>query len=160
MATIRKLPSGNWRVQVRRKGRYIAETFRRHKEAEAWTLDMERRIDQGEVPSSRTRKKPTTFGDLIDLHLAALQEVGRSQSRTPDPLRQGPAQGRCRSRNRRHGLSYIKTIITHAAAVHGIAVSPEAVDLARTALKYLSIVGRSRSVATQRASSRIGRVRS
>lgn len=77
MATIKKLPSGNWRVQVRRKGRYIAETFRRHKEAEAWALDMERRIDQGEVPSSRTRKKPATFGDLIDLHLAALQEVGR-----------------------------------------------------------------------------------
>ena len=62
MATIKKLPSGNWRVQARRKGRYIAETFRRHKEAEAWALDMERRIDQGEVPSSRTRKKPTTFG--------------------------------------------------------------------------------------------------
>ena len=85
MATIKKLPSGNWRVQARRKGRYIAETFRRHKEAEAWALDMERRIDQGEVPSSRTRKKPTTFGDLIDLHLAAISNCGfRLQSNATD----------------------------------------------------------------------------
>lgn len=169
MATIKKLPSGNWRVQVRRKGRYIAETFRRHKEAEAWALDMERRIDQGEVPSSRTRKKPTTFGDLIDLHLAALQEVGRSPRRskafTLDALKEKLGKVRMADLNRerliRFGkdrlkegagpvtvgmdLSYIKTIITHAAAVHGIAVSPEAVGLARTALKHLGVVGRSRS---------------
>lgn len=169
MATVKKLPSGNWRVQVRRKGRYIAETFRRHKEAEAWALDMERRIDQGEVPSSRTRKKPATFGDLIDLHLAALQEVGRSPRRskafTLDALKEKLGKVRMADLNRerliRFGkdrlkegaspvtvgmdLSYIKTIITHAAAVHGIAVSPEAVDLARTALKHLGVVGRSRS---------------
>lgn len=156
-------------MQVRRKGRYIAETFRRHKEAEAWALDMERRIDQGEVPSSRTRKKPATFGDLIDLHLAALQEVGRSPRRskafTLDALKEKLGKVRMADLNRerliRFGkdrlkegagpvtvgmdLSYIKTIITHAAAVHGIAVSPEAVDLARTALKHLGVVGRSRS---------------
>jgi len=32
MATFTQLGSGNWRVQVRRKGRYVAETFRRRKE--------------------------------------------------------------------------------------------------------------------------------
>jgi len=168
MATIKKLPSGNWRVQVRRKGRYIAETFRRHKEAEAWALDMERRIDQGEVPSSRTRKKPTTFGDLIDLHLAALQEVGRSPRRSKaftlealkeklgkvrmatsiasaDPFRQGTAQGRRRPRDGRYGPSYIKTISRMRRRFTGIARLARSVDLARTALKHLGVVGRSRS---------------
>jgi hypothetical protein len=30
-----KLPSGNWRAQVRRKGRYIGNTFRRRQDADA-----------------------------------------------------------------------------------------------------------------------------
>lgn len=169
MATFRKLPSGNWRVQVRRKRRYIAETFRRHKDAEVWALDMERRIDQGEVPSSRVRRQPTTFGDLIDLHLADLQEVGkaprRSKAFTMEALKEKLGRVRMADLNRerliRFGrdrlkegagpvtigmdLSYIKTIITHAAAVYGLAVSPEAVDLARVALKRLGLVGKSRS---------------
>lgn len=38
-------------------------------------------------------------------------------------------------------LSYINTVITHAAAVHGIDVSKEQVDLARVALRRLSLVG-------------------
>ncbi len=48
MATFMKLPSGNWRAQVRRKGRYAAETFRRKKDAETWALEVERRFDRGE----------------------------------------------------------------------------------------------------------------
>ena len=47
MATFVKLGSGNWRVQVRRKGRYVSETFRRRKDADEWALDIERRIDRG-----------------------------------------------------------------------------------------------------------------
>lgn len=39
-------------------------------------------------------------------------------------------------------LSYINTVITHAAAVHGIAVSKEQVDLARVALRRLGLIGR------------------
>ena len=34
MATLRKLGSGNWQAQVRRKGRYLSETFRRYRDAE------------------------------------------------------------------------------------------------------------------------------
>ena len=48
MATFTKLPSGNWRGQVRRKGRYAAETFRRKKDAESWALEIERRFDGNE----------------------------------------------------------------------------------------------------------------
>jgi hypothetical protein len=33
-------------VQVRRKTRYVAETFRRRKDGEEWALEMERNIDR------------------------------------------------------------------------------------------------------------------
>ena len=46
MATFTQLASGNWRVQVRRKNRYVAETFRRRKDGEEWALEMERNIDR------------------------------------------------------------------------------------------------------------------
>lgn len=82
MATIRKLSSGNWRVQVRRKGRYIGETFRRHKDAETWALDVERRIDRGETPSPRARVAPTTFGHLVELHVQDMLEVGKAPRRS------------------------------------------------------------------------------
>jgi hypothetical protein len=46
VATFTQLASGNWRVQVRRKTRYVAETFRRRKDGEEWALEMERNIDR------------------------------------------------------------------------------------------------------------------
>jgi hypothetical protein len=39
------MASGNWRVQVRRKTRYVAATFRRRKDGEEWAPEMERNID-------------------------------------------------------------------------------------------------------------------
>jgi hypothetical protein len=36
VATFTQLISGNWRVQVRRKTRYVVETFRRRKDGEEW----------------------------------------------------------------------------------------------------------------------------
>lgn len=168
VATFRKLSSGNWRVQIRRKGRYVGETFRRRRDAEAWALDVERRIDRGESPSSRARCDPTTFGHLIDLHFSDMREVGRPPRRSKafslDALKAKLGKvklkdldrerliqfGRDRAREGAGGvtvgmdLGYIKTVLSHAAAVHGIAVSAEAVDLARIALKRLGIIARGR----------------
>jgi hypothetical protein len=56
MATIKRLKSGSWRVQVRRKGRYANETFVRHEDAKSWALDTERKIDRGETPSRRASR--------------------------------------------------------------------------------------------------------
>ena len=82
MPTFKQLPSGNWRAQVRRKGVYASETFRRHKDAQEWALATERRIDLGE-PASRSKvKDPTTFGDLIDLHVTDMKEVLRAPRRS------------------------------------------------------------------------------
>ena len=44
MATFSRLKSGSWRAQIRRKGKYVNETFRRRKDAEKWALDIARRI--------------------------------------------------------------------------------------------------------------------
>jgi hypothetical protein len=49
--TFTQLASGNWCVQVRRKTRYVAETFRRRKDSEEWALEMERNIDRMERQS-------------------------------------------------------------------------------------------------------------
>ena len=54
MPTFTKLKSGSWRVQVRRKNEYAANTFVRWRDAEEWALDVERSIDRG-TPIRRAR---------------------------------------------------------------------------------------------------------
>jgi len=76
MATILQLPSGRWRVQVRRKPSYASETFPRHEDARTWATATERRIDLGEAPLKRAKVDPTTFAHLIDLHVQDRREVG------------------------------------------------------------------------------------
>src|SRR3546814_20119533 len=41
-------------------------------------------------------------------------------------------------------LGYLKRVLTHAAAVHGVDVKVEPVDLARVALKRLGLISKSR----------------
>jgi hypothetical protein len=63
LATITKLNSGSWRVQVRRKGKYVNETFRRRKDAEEWALEVERPIDRGQSALLRSLRDTETFAD-------------------------------------------------------------------------------------------------
>jgi integrase len=166
MATFTKLPSGSWRVQVRRKGKYVNETFLRRKDAEEWALDVERRIDRGETVFSGRSRDTKTFGDLVQLHRADLQEVGKriGRSKTASLAFLERRLGRLRllelDRERliqfgkeraREGagpvtlgidLGYIKTILSHAAAVHGVIVAVDPVDLACVALSRLGLVGK------------------
>lgn len=82
MATFTQLASGNWRVQVRRKTRYVAETFRRRKDGEEWALEMERNIDRNGSSKPRAVRNVRTFGDLIDLHDEDMREVGKPPRRS------------------------------------------------------------------------------
>jgi hypothetical protein len=82
VATFTQLASGNWRVQVRRKTRYVAETFRRRKDGEEWALEMERNIDRNGSSKPRVLRNVRTFGDLIDLHDEDMHEVGRPPRRS------------------------------------------------------------------------------
>ena len=166
MAAFQKLQSGNWRALVRRKGTYASETFKRRRDAEEWALETERRIDRGQSVAAKRPRNVSTFGNLIDLHITDMHEVGkplrRSKSYALQKLKSDLGKfpfnklrreqlieyGRSRAREGAGPvtlgaeLSYINTVITHAAAVHGIDVSKEQVDLARVALGRLGLVGR------------------
>jgi hypothetical protein len=82
VATFTQLASENWRVQVRRKTRYTAETFRRRKDGEEWALEMERNIDRNGSSKPRAVRNVRTFGDLIDLHDEDMHEVGKPPRRS------------------------------------------------------------------------------
>ena len=168
MATIIKLPSGNWRVQVRRKNSYASNTFRRRADAEAWALEVERTIDKGLDPKAVSPKSIHTFADVIDLHVQDLQEVGKSIGRSKRAVLESlkisigsyRIEDLTRSALTEFGkkrakagagpstlaidLSFIGTLLTHAAAIHGINAIPEEVKLARVALYRLGLVGRSK----------------
>ena len=166
LASFVKLPAGSWRAIVRRKSRYISETFRRKDDARAWALDAERQIDRGEAPKASRTARLRTFGDLIDLHIEDMKELGRAPGRSKDAtlaMLKRELGGRNmaeldRDRIIRFGraraeqgagpvtlgidIGTIKLVLSHAAAVHGVAVPVEPVDLARIALKRLGLVGK------------------
>jgi hypothetical protein len=161
VATFSRLKSGSWRAQVRRKGKYVNETFRRRKDAEEWALDIERRIDRQEPATTRSRDAKLV-SNLIALHRADLEEVGKKIGRSKDAslnflderighLRIGELD---RERLVKFGkerasegagpvtvgmdLGYIKTI----TCVHGISAPIEPINLARIALGRLGLVGK------------------
>lgn len=155
MSSISRLPKGQWRAQVRRKGRYVSQSFVRRKDAEEWALKMERRIDRGESVSKNIPDDLSTFSQLIDLHITDMLEVGkrlrRSKTYSLDKLKVKLGHVRLELLDRERiiqfararraedagpptilaDISYIKTVLFHASAVHGLPVSPDQVDLAR-----------------------------
>ncbi|WP_306253773.1 site-specific integrase [Parvularcula sp. IMCC14364] len=168
MATIIKSPSGTWRVQVRRKGQYIAETFRRRHDADEWALQMECKIDRGELVSRvRPKENIVTVADLIDTHIADMTQLGkplrRSKRFSLKKLRTDLGNVRIDKLDRERiikfgrerakegagavtigmDISYLKTIALHASAVHGADVSVEQIQLGRAALNLLGLIGRS-----------------
>ena len=82
MATINKLPSGGYRVQIRRKGRYASETFHRRDDAHRWARQAETRVDQGLSPNKSSAARLATFGDLVDLHIDDMCAVGKPPRRS------------------------------------------------------------------------------
>jgi hypothetical protein len=149
VATITRLKSGSWRVQVRRKAKYVNETFLRRKDAEEWGIDIERRIDRQEPTTTHKSRDVQLFSDLVALHRQDLEEVGKAigRSKTASFTFLDKKLGHLRlpelDRERfiKFGkaralegagpvtvgidLGYIKTILSHAAAVHGVVVSTE-----------------------------------
>ncbi|MGX1786977.1 site-specific integrase [Bosea sp. NPDC055332] len=166
MATFTKLKSGSWRAQIRRKGQYLNETFLRRKDAEEWALDMERRIDRQEPAVTRKSRDAKLFGDLVALHRQDMEEVGSKIGRSKDfclvaldetlghlKLAELDRErlikfGRDRAKEGAGPVTlgmdfgYIKTVLSHAAAVHGVTTSTEPLDLARIALKRLGLIGK------------------
>jgi integrase len=129
-------------------------------------IDIERRIDRQEPATTRKSRDAKLFGDLIALHREDLEEVGKSigRSKAASLIFLDERLGHLRlpelDRERliKFGkeralegagpvtvgidLGYVKTILSHAAAVHGVIVSTEPIDLARIALGRLGLLGK------------------
>ncbi|MES1197312.1 MAG: tyrosine-type recombinase/integrase [Pseudomonadota bacterium] len=164
MATVQKR-RGKWRVQIRRNGHALSRTFHRKTDADEWARQAEHGIDKEIDPSTKRISGKDTFASLIDLHIDDLQAVGkplrRSKEYVLERLREElggtPLTNLTRERIILYGrqrakagagpatlavdISFIGTVLTHAAAVHGVAVNTEAVRLARVALRRLGLVG-------------------
>jgi integrase len=166
MATLRQLPSGHWQAQVRRKGRAVSETFIRWDHAHEWAIRVEGEIDRGKSPVAARTQGGVTVGELIDLHIADMTSVGRppgrSKSATLEMLRKELGMIKAVDMDRERLVKFgrkranagagpvtvgmdigaIKLVVSHAAAVHGMEVSAESVDLARIALRRLGLIGK------------------
>ena len=157
---------GKWRAQVRRGGQSHSRTFRLKADAEAWAREAEDAIRRGKTPNAPHILLSTTLGNLIDLHIQDMLEVGKSprRSKTYTLERLNATIGHLPLTRITRGelidyakwrraegagpvtigmeIGYLKTILTHAAAVHGLEVPTEEVTLARVALRRLGLVGK------------------
>jgi hypothetical protein len=148
------------------EGKVCHDTFLRRKDAEEWALEIERRIDRGEPTLATSCPELRKFGDLVCLHCDDLRDVGKRIGRSKNASlaflerKLGSLHLQALDRDRlinfgkeraREGagpvtlsmdLRYIKTILSHAAAVHGVLLSTKSVDLARIALGRLGLVGK------------------
>lgn len=171
MAVIVQLKSGNWRAQVRRKGQYASGTFLRKCDADAWAIEAARDIDNGRTPAKRMKKPAEagakTFGDLIDLHIDDLAELGKPLGRSKDyvlsrlkeDIGRTPVTDLTKSeliafgkRRAKEGagpatlaidFSFIGTVLTHANAIHDVETDLEQHRLARYALRRLGLIAKS-----------------
>ena len=127
---------------------------------------MERRIDRQEPIITRKSRDAKLFGDLVALHRQDMQEVGIQVGRSKDfclvaldeTLGYLKITELDRERFIKFGkdrakegagpvtlgmdFGFIRTVLSHAAAVHGLAISTEHLDLARLALKRLGLIGK------------------
>lgn len=79
MASVTELPSGSWRVQIRRKGHQpINETFSTEKLAKAFARKKEAQLEQIKATGGVKPEKGLTLADCIDNYLANSRTLQRS----------------------------------------------------------------------------------
>ncbi|WP_313297612.1 site-specific integrase [Diaphorobacter sp.] len=87
MATFSQLPSGKWRVQVRRAGVYRAATFPSKREAKDWAAAVETQVAHIAVGGFAPVPKGATVGDLISKYReTAAQRAGKTKEATLNML--------------------------------------------------------------------------
>lgn len=91
MPTFSQLPSGRWRVQVRRGGTYKAATFDRKREAEDWARTVESQAKLVAVQGYAPPPAAATLADLIERYIELhAKEPGRSKAATLAMLKADP----------------------------------------------------------------------
>ncbi|MEQ1670514.1 MAG: hypothetical protein ABL893_06625, partial [Hyphomicrobium sp.] len=167
MASITKLPSGRWRAQIRQRQKSASKTFRIRADADRWATEQQDRLNRGEGINKRLPDSVGTLGDMIDLHLTDMADVGKEARRSKEAtlLRLKDTIGTIRLPNltreriiefgrdrAKEGagpatlaidLSFINTVLKHASAIYGYSVPTEQVRLGRNALVILGLIGKS-----------------
>ena len=83
MATFSHLPSGKWRVQVRKAGLYRAATFATKREARDWSTAIEAQANHVAAGGFAPIPKSSTVADLIDKYTETLSKTpGRTKEAT------------------------------------------------------------------------------
>ena len=83
MATFSQLPSGKWRVQVRRSGIYRAATFETKREAKDWASVVESQAHHIAASGFAPIPKGATVADLIDKYTETVsKEYGKTKTAT------------------------------------------------------------------------------
>lgn len=83
MGTFSQLPSGKWRVQVRRAGIYRAATFAKKREAQDWATGIEAQLTHIAAGGYAPVPKSATLSDLIDKYTETVSKnPGRTKAAT------------------------------------------------------------------------------
>lgn len=83
MASFSQLPSGKWRVQVRRAGMYRAATFAKKQEAKDWAAGIESQANHIAAGGFAPVPKGATVADLIDKYSETnAKDPGRTKAAT------------------------------------------------------------------------------
>jgi integrase len=83
MPTFSQLPSGNWRVQVRRAGIYRNATFATKREARDWASGIESQASHFAAGGYAPVPKGSTVGDLIDKYTETVAKLpGKTKAAT------------------------------------------------------------------------------
>jgi len=83
MASLSQLPSGKWRVQVRRAGIYRAATFETKREAKDWGAGIESQANHIAAGGFAPVPKGATVGDLIDKYTETVAKLpGKTKGAT------------------------------------------------------------------------------
>lgn len=82
MAAISQLPSGKWRVQVRKAGIYRAATFGSKREAREWATGIEAQANHVAAGGFAPPPKNATLADLLQKYLAEAGTLGKTKAAT------------------------------------------------------------------------------
>lgn len=107
MATFYKR-GARWRVQVRRDGKSLSQTFENKLDAQRWARQMEADLDRVRAVPAGLR---LTFGELVETYLEGMRgkRMGTTKLWTIKRLQQSLAHLRLEEINKRVILSYIQT---------------------------------------------------
>lgn len=107
MATFYKRGS-RWRVQVRRDGRSLSQTFENKQDAQRWARQQEADIERARAIPAGLR---LTFGELVETYLDGMdgKRMGTTKLWTIKRLQQSLARLRLEEINKRSILNYVQT---------------------------------------------------